>query len=199
MKRTDIKVGAEYAHGRDYEYENGTADRVRVTGFTPVKQGWSYSARTVTGVAIEYLDAKGEVATYEGNDGEQHPRVGAVATRRIREEWATYAERWAEIRRERRAARRDAEIAADGRARFLADLLPALRAAGVEDEVAWIYTNQSTNLLELHVPEIFLLNEEGGRTSQIKAPLARSIDDFIKGNKGFEVKADVLYRLVTHD
>ena len=184
MKRSEIQVGVEYAIGRDWEYQNGSAQRARVTGFGPVRNG--YGGGRVTGALVEYLNEDGSVRT-----------TGGLTTREIREEWGPYSARWRQIRRDRIANQRARLQAQRERTQRLLDIIPALRAAGFVDEKAFVYDETVTSLLGQVVPEVFVLNEGGGRTSQVQMPLARSLAEYVKTGSKIEVHVEDLWRLLS--
>lgn len=184
MKRTEIEIGKTYAVGRDWEYQNGSALRARVTGFGPVRNG--YGGGRVTGALVEFLNEDGTVRT-----------TGGLTTREVREEWEPYSARWRQIRADRVASQRARLQAQRERTQRLLDIIPALRAAGFVDEKTFVYDDTVNALLNQTVPEVFVRNEDGGRTAQVKMPLARSLVEFVKANAKIEMHVEDLWRLLS--
>lgn len=187
MKHSDIKTGVEYALSRDnYGFEQGRARRVRVTDTeASIKEGRGrYGTKSVRGIAVKYLNADGTVLA-----------TGVVPTRQIREEWATYDARWDEIRLKRREREAETRREQDARARRLLHIIPALRHSGLGDTSAVVSNDVVRGLLETHVPDVFVLNDDGGTTSRIRCPLADSIKGYVASDKAFEISADDLMKL----
>lgn len=193
MKRSDIIIGQEYAQARgDWEYDHGTASRVRVIGEAEVQQGYGHRAKTVKGLEIEFLERDGSVTQVEHRDGTKSDKRAKVTGRQIREPWAEYQARWTKIRQARLVNERARRSAIDERAERLLDIIPALLHAGIPDERSYSYDDTTVAALERHVPEIFDHTEEGGRQSYFNGPLASSYAGYVQHGHEFKVKVDVL-------
>ena len=202
MKKSDIKVGQEYAVARsDYEFDRGSATRARVISTDgKVTQGWGYNQRTITGTVIQYLNPDGTDAMVRPRNSEEpQPHQRTVPNREIREEWETYNERWTEIRRQR-AERKSAEYRAQvERAKRVPALIEALREAGFEDRTERLYTNAiSTRLLAEYAGEYVSEPEGEGvlvhRT--LTAPFAKHIEGYVINDGRFPLSADDLLRML---
>lgn len=193
MKKSDIKIGTEYAERRG---SYGSPTRVKVISLDGrYTQGWGYSRKTISGAVVQNVAADGTLGPER-----------TVPNRQILEEWAPYAER----ERQAAAARRSSEIAArDGRrerAAHLLDLIPALRHAGVEDTETQVWDRNSKFVAALiHAGlegDILVKREESERDSvwgdqyTLTAPLARSLEDYVVHNRAFTVPVSVLDTIV---
>ena len=132
MKKTEIKVGEEYAETNEsgtsrYSIGRFNASRVRVLEHTVVPVGRAWEKKTQPAVRVVYLDGKGKPKT-RTHEGVTEEVVRTVANRQIKEPWSRYAKR----KREHEAAsRRGEEIRAQQEAAHSAvnrEIFKALKA-----------------------------------------------------------------------
>lgn len=186
MKKSDIKVGTDYAERRGTW---GSMTHVRVVSLDgKVKQGWGYNQRTISGTVVQNVLAGGELGPER-----------TVPNRQIQEEWAPYAERVNAEARARRSADAAAKRGREARAHDLLNLIPILRNAGLPDIEIQVWDRQSKFLSALDsaglIGDIVTKREESERGEiwgdqyTLKAPLARSIEDFVVTNAQFKISA----------
>lgn len=172
MKKSDIKVGVEYAEQRS---EYGSATRVRVVSLDgKVSQGWGYSAKTITGAIVVNVN----------DDGSTGPQR-TVPNRQIREEWAPYHAR---LLANAKARRDNAKAAADAkaeRAKSLLEIIPLLRHAGLEDERDYLYNDEVIALLKREVPDCIEVTET---STYFVAPLADGLEEYVRHGSPVKVK-----------
>ena len=188
MKKSDLNIGTDYAERRG---TYGACTRVRLVSLDGrYTQGWGYSRKTITAAVVRNV----------GKDGELGPER-TVPNRQIVEEWAPYEAR----ERAARKARLDSEAAAkagrEERARRLLDLIPALRHAGLEDTEVSVWDRKEKFLAALDAAGLGddlltkVESERGlawGDQYTLRAPLARSLEDYVVNNRAFAVTADDL-------
>jgi hypothetical protein len=197
MKKSDIKIGTEYAERRG---SYGSMQRVRVLGESTTTQGYGYSRKSIAAWRCAVLDARtGRPATKVDSDGVATERIITVPSRQIQEEWAPYAER----ERAKAQAQRDSEAAAkrgrESRAHTLLDLIPILRHAGLPDIEIQVWDAKSKFLSALDsaglIGDIVIKRESSDRGEvwgdqyTLKAPLARSIEDYVVRGSEFKISA----------
>lgn len=177
MKKSEIKIGTEYAQARgDWEFGGGRANRVRVVSLDgKVKQGWGYNAKTITGAIVDRLDKDGNVTGQT-----------TVPNRQIREEWAPYHARHVAAVKAQRANAKAILEAKEERAKSLLEIIPLLRHAGLEDERDYVYNDEIRALYERHVPDC-VEGTEGGNFYLV-APLAGGLDDYVRTGSAIKVK-----------
>lgn len=196
MKKSDIKIGSEYAERRGTW---GPMQRVRILGETTTTQGYGYSRKKITAWRCAVLDAKGAPATITDKDGVETERVIVVPSRQIQEDWAPYAAR----ERAAAIARRNSEAASkqgrEDRAHDLLDLVPALRHAGIEDTTTTVWGRNDKFVSALIAAglegDILTKDDEStrgtvwGEQYTLKAPLARSLEEYVVSNSAFKLSA----------
>lgn len=196
MKKSDIKVGGEYAYNRS---EYGSAERVKVLSTDArIQQGYGYGRKFITGSRVQVLDSRtGKPAVRKNaQTGEEVERVLEVANRTLREPWVDYAERNAAMAKARRDSDRQRLEGRRGRAGFLLDLIPALRHAGFLDTTTTVYDNETVQVLREQVPDCIEFIEEGMRGWQFTAPLPRALAEHVQNGASIPVPASELLRIL---
>lgn len=198
MKKSDIKVGAEYAQRRG---QYGSAQRVRILGEARVQQGWGYGRKTITGSRAIVLDSDtGQPQTrLNAETGEQVDRIIEVANREIVEPWVDYAERNAALAKSRRDQARKLRDDRAARAEVLLDLIPALRHAGFEDEARPVRDSKILAPLEASVPDCLEERDAvfgAGKDVNLVAPKAHALVEYVTNGAAVGIKAPDLLRLL---
>lgn len=188
MKKSDVKIGSEYAYNRN---EYGSAQRVRVLREAKIQQGWGYSQKTVSGWEVEVLDSKTGAPAVRPGNGEAW--VMKIHGRTLREDWAPYWERQVALLASRRASERSAEEGRQQRAKFLLDLIPSLRESGVDDDKTIVYDLKVIRALQAHVDDCLVESGEGiNERVELVAPYARALVEYVENGKRIAVPADHL-------
>lgn len=193
MKKTDIVVGTEYAASRsnDYRFGNTQVERVKVVGPAYTKPSRSYLDSAQSLVPVDVWS--------ESSQSWVHSQ-SARQTRHIRETWSTWSEHLAELDKSKQERRDRANAARNERAGLLLHLIPALRWAGVPDTTQRLTRRGPTiQALEAHIPDCLEVKAEGERTEhyELTAPLAGSIEAYVRSGTPFDVDAETLLKLAS--
>lgn len=186
MRKQDIRVGTEYATAPgDWEFRNfSRVKRVRVINLdAKIVTGWRGNTRPGSEVVIINDD---------GSDGESIK----VPNRLIYEEWESYAKKREARDNMKRLNEQNKRAARFARAADLTDIIPALQNAGIADSTYPAHNGETREAIEYYYPTIFILKEDGSKTTTIKCPLAISVVDYVHSGGHLRIKAEDLMKVI---
>jgi len=181
MKKSEIKVGVDYATSYSDDYRNTRGAKAhRVTVLGPARTEREYG-RTRSVVPVRFANGL----------------EGTVSTREFREEWAPYAAYVAERQESDAKAAKVATIARRVRLRKARALALDLEKSGVPLEHHAIFDDvKAQSLANFGLIVMLSEREYGSDVTYLIAPFAGSLFDYVfKGSK-IEVPADVLINLL---